>query len=133
MPTSSPFILAPASPGEVLDRLTILDLKLKACTNDADRASIQYGIDALSTAWTKAIHTDPKTHPNWTKLYAINAELWRIEDDVRAYEQAADFGPNFVACARSVYKTNDRRAAQKRLIDDDLGSKLTDIKFHDPK
>ena len=59
------------------------------------------------------------------ELTAINAALWQIEDDIRDCERAGDFGPRFIELARSVYKTNDRRAAVKRAINEALGSTLS--------
>ena len=132
MSDTVPAILAPVSPGDVLDRLTILELKLEACQTDEARQTVHFAIDALSSAWRDALGTEPKAHPAWTELHAINAELWRIEDEVRAFERTSNFGSKFVATARSVYQTNDRRAAQKQQIDEDLGSTLVDLKFHTP-
>jgi hypothetical protein len=65
------------------------------------------------------------------ELKAVNAELWRIEDDIRAQERANTFGEIFVALARSVYRTNDRRAAIKREINDLLRSKIVEEKSYE--
>ncbi len=132
MSNTVPTLLIPASPGDVLDRLTILELKLEACQTDDARQTIHFAIDALSSAWRDALGTEPKAHPAWIQLHAINAELWQIEDEIRAFERTGDFGSEFVATARSVYQINDRRAAQKQQIDEDLGSSLVDLKFHNP-
>ena len=127
---ATPIILAPTSPGEALDRLSILELKLAACQTDAARETVRFAMDALNAAWQAAIGTAPKAHPSWPDLLAINTDLWRIEDEVRAFEEARDFGPDFIAAARSVYLTNDKRAEQKRLVDEGFGSRLVDLKFH---
>ena len=125
-----PTILAPVSPGEVLDRLSILELKLAAAHTATARDTVRFAMDALNHAWTEAIGTSPKSHPAWLELHAINTALWRIEDEVRAFEKARDFGPAFIKAARSVYQTNDKRAAQKRRVDEGFGSRLMDLKFH---
>jgi len=65
------------------------------------------------------------------ELKAVNAELWRIEDDIRAQERADTFGEIFVALARSVYRTNDRRAAIKQEINDLLQSKIVEEKSYE--
>ena len=65
------------------------------------------------------------------ELKAVNAELWRIEDDIRAQERADTFGEIFVALARSVYRTNDRRAAIKQKINDLLQSKIVEEKSYE--
>ena len=124
-------ILAPTAPGEVLDRLTILELKAQACRTTEEKATIHLSINALTEAWRNTIGTQPQSHPNWKALYAVNAKLWDIEDRVRAFEKAQDFGPDFVEAARSVYQTNDQRARIKRAVNDALGSRLVDIKFHE--
>jgi hypothetical protein len=131
MPTTAQTILAPTSPGEVLDRLTILQLKAKACRTSEEKATIHLSIDALTDAWRNTMGTDPKAHTHWQALHAVNSKLWRIEDRVRAFEKAQDFGPDFVQAARSVYQTNDERARIKRAVNDELGSRLVDIKFHE--
>ena len=65
-------------------------------------------------------------------LKAVNLELWQLEDDIRDCERDGDFGPKFVELARSVYKTNDRRAALKREINTLLGSRLVEEKSYRP-
>lgn len=124
-------ILAPTAPGELLDRLTILELKAQACRTTEEKATIHLSINALTEAWRNTIGTQPQSHPNWEALHAVNAKLWDIEDRVRAFEKAQDFGPDFVEAARSVYQTNDQRARIKRAVNDALGSRLVDIKFHE--
>ena len=64
------------------------------------------------------------------ELKSINEPLWRIEDDIRSCERAGDFGPRFIELARSVYETNDRRAAIKRRINERLGSEIVEEKSY---
>ena len=64
------------------------------------------------------------------ELKSINESLWRIEDDIRSCEREGDFGPRFIELARSVYETNDRRAAVKRRINERLGSEIIEEKSY---
>lgn len=66
----------------------------------------------------------------WDALYAVNADLWVIEDDIRAFEAKADFGPGFIALARAVYVTNDERARLKKEINLLLGSQIVEEKSY---
>ena len=64
------------------------------------------------------------------ELKSINESLWRVEDEIRACERDGDFGPRFIELARSVYQTNDRRAAVKRRINERLGSEIVEEKSY---
>ena len=100
-------ILTPISPGELLDKLTILTIKLENIIPKSDE------ITALNAS-----------------LLAVNKELWDIEDDIRDCERAGDFGDEFIRLARAVYVTNDKRADLKKQINLALGSEIVEEKSY---
>lgn len=121
---------APASLGDVLDRLTILDLKVARLADGAARANAAREHALLLGTWRDAGLPDPAAVPEAAELAAVNGTLWEVEDRLRAREAAGDFGPEFVADARAVYRTNDRRAALKRAVNLRFGSALIEEKQH---
>jgi cyclic pyranopterin phosphate synthase len=115
--------------GDVLDRLTIL--AIKTARLPPERASnCASESDALRAAWSAAGLPAPEDVPEHAELAAVNAALWDVEDRLRAREAAGDFGAEFVADARSVYVTNDRRAALKRAVNQRFGSAYIEEKLH---
>lgn len=127
MPTR---LLAPAPVGDVLDRLSILDIKLARVAQPAARAQVARERQALLAAWAGAGLPEPESLPEFAELSAVNLALWEVEDRLRAAEAAGDFGPPFVDDARSVYRTNDRRAAIKRAVNARFDSELSEVKVH---
>ncbi len=123
-------ILAPAAVGDVLDRISILDIKLQKLTDPPARQAVQLERRFLASAWAEVELPTPESLPEYGELLAVNLELWEVEDRLRAAECAADFGPTFVADARSVYRTNDRRAAIKRAVNLRFDSTLVEVKVH---
>lgn len=116
--------------GEVIDKITILQIKSERIT-DADKlANVRTELDLLLAAWTRHIATTDALTALIADLKTVNRELWEIEDDIRDQERACDFGARFIELARAVYKTNDRRAALKRQINTLLGSKLVEEKSY---
>jgi Family of unknown function (DUF6165) len=125
-------ILVPTAPGELIDKLTILRLKVEKITDPAKLANIRHEQVALQQTADATLPPSVALNAMWQDLYQINAALWVIEDDIRACESRADFGPDFIALARAVYITNDQRAAVKKQINLHLGSALTEEKsYHD--
>lgn len=120
---------APAAVGDVLDRLTILAIKAARVTGPA-AANVAAERAALAEAWAAAGLPPVDTLEEAAGLAAVNLALWEVEDRLRAFEAAGDFGPAFVADARSVYRLNDRRAALKRAVNLRLGSELVEEKVH---
>jgi hypothetical protein len=118
------------SAGELVDKITILEIKLEAISDEAKRPNIGREYAALVEALDAAIAPSGELSQLRGALRAVNAELWRIEDEIRDQERAGAFGAEFVALARSVYRTNDRRAALKREINDLLGSRLVEEKSY---
>lgn len=123
-------ILVPTSPGELVDKLTILRLKEERISDPAKLANIRHERGALTAIADAHLPDAPELAALWDELYRINAELWVIEDDIRACDAAGDFGEGFVRLARAVYLTNDRRAAVKRRINLVLGSALVEEKSY---
>ena len=123
-------ILVPTSPGELIDKLTILRLKSERIGDTGKLANIRHETAALTARADRAIPRDARIDALWAELYGINATLWEIEDDIRACEAAQDFGPEFIRLARAVYVTNDRRAAVKKAINLALGSALVEEKSY---
>ena len=117
------------APGELVDKLTILDIKLARLTDAAQRRNVEIERGILSAACTTLNGIDAVSHLR-AELRAVNETLWSIEDDIRACERRSDFGPAFVALARAVYKTNDARAFLKRAINVALGSRLIEEKSY---
>lgn len=122
-------LLAPAAVGDVLDRITILEIK-RARVPAERRANVAAELVALTETWIGAGLPAAAAVPEYGELVAVNTALWEVEDRLRAAEANADFGPAFVADARAVYRTNDRRAALKRAVNERFGSQLQEEKHH---
>jgi hypothetical protein len=120
------------SPGEVLDRLTILEIKSERMTDAAKLANVRHELEELSAVVTKTIPVRDYIRALHVELKAINAKLWEIEDDIRDCERSGDFGEKFVGLARAVYVTNDERSRVKRRINEALGSDLIEEKSYKP-
>lgn len=118
------------SPGDVLDRLTILELKLAAMGQEPASVPVRVSSAGLHAAWRRAVGSEPSEAPEWDGLLRLNRTLWVLEDAVRDHESRLDFGSAFVASARAIYQTNDLRAQAKKEVDRRLGSSLGDVKLH---
>jgi len=118
---------APVSWGELVDKITILEIKAARIVDPAKLANVQRELQAL-VAVRDAQGKPPAMLA--AELRQVNEALWDIEDRIRECEQRGDFGPTFIELARSVYKTNDRRAALKRRINDAMGSELVEEKSY---
>ncbi len=123
-------VFVPVSPGELCDRLTILEQKVARIRDPERRAAAATLLADYVGAWRAAGLPDRSTLPEDEALREVNAALWDVEDDLRARERTADFGPAFVAAARSVYALNDRRAALKAALDRRLGAGGSEPKEH---
>jgi hypothetical protein len=120
------------SPGELIDRITILEIKAARIGDEAKRANIAVELEELTAACQEAVPVSASLTALIGELKEVNEALWDIEDDIRALEMAMDFGPAFIELARAVYKTNDRRSDFKRKINELLGSRLIDEKSYTP-
>jgi len=120
------------SPGELIDRITILEIKAARIGDEAKRANIGVELSELTAARQAAVPLSDRLTALTGELKEVNEALWDIEDEIRALEAAVEFGPAFIELARSGYKTNDRRSALKRKINELLGSRLIDEKSYTP-
>ena len=123
-------ILVPTSPGELIDKLTILRLKAEQIADPAKLANVRHEQRVLSAIAEAHLPRSDALAALWDELYRINGDLWVIEDDIRAFESRHDFGPGFIALARAVYVTNDERAAVKKRINVLLGSAIVEEKSY---
>ena len=123
-------IHVPVSPGEVLDKITILEIKSERIS-DADKlVNVKRELELLSAAWKKYVDVDDTVRAIHARLKAINEDLWEIEDDIRDKERAREFDQVFIDLARSVYVTNDRRADAKKELNLYLGSEMVEEKSY---
>ena len=118
------------SAGEFLDKITILEIKSERIQDPAKVENVKKELGLLREAWgaSPMSRTDVSTQVN--DLKEVNEALWEIEDKIRMKEAVQDFGDEFIQLARSVYQTNDRRAAIKREINGILGSDLVEEKSY---
>jgi hypothetical protein len=122
-------IEVPVSWGELVDKITILQIKSDRMTDEGKLANVRKELSLLSEKL--GAHAENPEVSRLTKdLYEVNAALWDIEDDIRDCENAGDFGDKFVQLARSVYITNDKRAELKREVNFALGSGLMEEKSY---
>jgi hypothetical protein len=121
-----------ASLGDVVDRLTILRITAARIAAEAARVNVRAEAAALEAAWAAAGLPAVEALEEWGPLLAVNEALWEVEDRLRDLERQGDFGADFIAAARSVYFTNDRRAALKRAINLRLGSTIIEEKSYQP-
>lgn len=118
------------APGEFLDRLTILEIKSERITDPAKLANVRRELDLMRATWD-ASPLAPRGIPGEVaELRRVNEALWDVEDRLRALEAERRFDAEFVELARSVYRTNDRRAAIKRALNVALGSELIEEKSY---
>ncbi len=122
------------SNGEIIDKYTILEIKLSEIKDAVKLKNIQHEYDVLTpnieTIYGGVSNTNQlkKLHNN---LLEINKKLWKIEDDIRECERAKDFGQTFIDLARAVYYTNDDRSAVKKEINVFTGSDLVEEKSYE--
>jgi hypothetical protein len=124
-------ISAPVSCGELIDKLTILEIKAERIADPDKLANVRDELRLLTELWEAdpASATDIGTER--AELKRINEALWEIEDEIRVKERQQSFDARFIELARSVYRTNDRRAAVKRAINLKLGSRLVEEKSYE--
>jgi hypothetical protein len=121
----------PVSWGELLDKITILEIKEERIADAGARANVRRELGLLRTIAAPALEERAAARLLAT-LRRINERLWDIEDDIRHKEAQNDFGPAFIGLARSVYKTNDQRAALKKELNTLLQSELVEEKSYAP-
>jgi tetratricopeptide (TPR) repeat protein len=121
-------ILIEIAPGELLDKITILQIKSERIRDPMKLRNVRHELTVLEAAQQQATAPSAELQQLTASLKEVNEALWQIEDEIRLCERDQDFGPRFIELARSVYRQNDRRAALKRRINDLLGSALKEEK-----
>jgi len=130
MPNREQAILAPVSIGELIDKITILEIKSERIADPGKLRNVTTELTGLRAITAKAGLDSPDMEPYMRELKSLNTALWEIEDEVRELEAKKDFGARFVTLARSVYQTNDKRAAVKHRINKAFGSAIVEEKSY---
>jgi hypothetical protein len=120
----------PVSPGELLDKITILRIKSARMRDASKLANVRTELEALERIWSASPYAAIDVASEVSALLAVNERLWTIEDDIRDKERAQSFDGEFVRLARAVYIENDERAAIKRRLNVKLGSSLIEEKSY---
>lgn len=123
-------IHVPVSPGEVLDKITILRIKAARMTDPIKLANVRRELELLQRTWDGSPYSRHDVARDEAALQAVNERLWDIEDRIRDKERAQAFDAEFIALARSVYVENDERAAIKKRINVALGSTIVEEKSY---
>lgn len=125
-------ILVPISPGELLDKITILRIKAARISDAGKRANVQLELRLLEGTWRDSGCAAADLSNDEHALQDVNERLWVIEDRIREKESAQAFDAEFIELARSVYVSNDERAAIKKRVNLRLGSRLVEEKSYQP-
>ncbi|MCA8996857.1 MAG: hypothetical protein KDA80_07725, partial [Planctomycetaceae bacterium] len=128
--TAAPPVLVEVAPGELIDKITILEIKSERIDDPSKLANVRHELQVLREQEDNLLRKSAQLSELKSSLRQINEDLWEIEDNIRDCEREQDFGDKFIQLARSVYRTNDRRAAVKREINLLLGSALVEEKSY---
>ena len=123
-------IHVPVSPGEVLDKITILEIKSERMEDPEKVANVRIELKLLQDTWAANITNDEVIEGLHAQLKEINEALWEIEDDIRDKERVKEFDERFIELARAVYFTNDRRSEVKKKLNLHLGSQIVEEKSY---
>jgi len=123
-------ILIPISPGELLDKITILQIKSERITDATKVANVKTELGMLEQVWSEAVSDDEQIRALKRELKSVNEALWEIEDDIRDEERNRRFGERFIELARAVYVTNDERANAKKKVNLHLNSSIVEEKSY---
>ena len=123
-------LLVPISPGELIDKITILEIKSQRMTDAAKLHNVRTELSLLTGTWNASAYSATDIGAEWAGLRDVNGQLWDIEDRIRDKEREARFDAEFIELARAVYVTNDQRAAIKKRINTRLGSLLVEEKSY---
>ena len=124
-------ILAEISAGELVDKITILEIKKAKISNKDKIANIEKELKSLNETFKKSIPDTSAISQHIDNLKSLNLKLWDIEDGKRLAEKNKDFGEKFIELARNVYKINDQRAKVKLQINESLGSNIKEVKSYE--
>jgi hypothetical protein len=125
-------VLVPVSPGELLDKITILRIKSARISDPAKHANVQLELQLLEHTWRASGCAAAAAATHERALQAVNEQLWDVEDRIRAKEAAQSFDAEFIELARAVYIANDERAAIKKRVNVELGSRIVEEKSYQP-
>ena len=125
-------ILVPISPGELLDKITILRIKCLRITDATKLANVRLELSRLERSWAASLPAGTDLHAEEEELARVNAALWDIEDQIRDHESEQRFDAGFIELARAVYLRNDERAAIKQRINLKLKSAIVEEKSYRP-
>tara|TARA_Y100000590_G_scaffold22898_1_gene26338 strand:+ start:4014 stop:4415 length:402 start_codon:yes stop_codon:yes gene_type:complete len=128
MTNKSKKILSEISAGELLDKISILEIKLEKIQNKDDLIEINKEYKALKDSEKMNINSTDKVNQLFSQIKEINLKLWNIEDQIRNCESKKDFSQTFIDLARDVYINNDKRSKIKSEINKTLGSNIREIK-----
>jgi len=123
-------ISVPVSPGELLDKITILRIKSSRMRDAGKLANVRIELRVLEETWSASAYAKADIAADVTALLLVNERLWVIEDNIRDKERAQEFDADFIRLARAVYFENDERAAIKRRINSKLGSAIVEEKSY---
>ena len=121
----------PISLGELLDKISILEIKNKKILNESKILNIKKELNGLNEVLDELNINLSESNSLYDKLYKINLTLWEIEDSIRVLEKNEDFGEKFIELARSVYKTNDQRFEVKNDINKLFNSEYVEEKSYE--
>jgi len=128
MTNKSTRVVSEISPGELLDKISILEIKLEKVKDKDRQKKIKNEYDILKKVQNSSIEMSDKIKDLYRSVSNVNIKLWDIEDKIRICEQNKDFGKNFIELARGVYFNNDKRAKLKNEINEILKSNIREIK-----
>ncbi len=123
-------IQIPCSAGELLDKLTILEIKSERILDEKKKANVDLELELLTQIREQFVPQTDEVEELYAELKSVNETLWDIEDDIRICEKKGDFSSRFVELARSVYVTNDKRADLKKQLNMFLNSTLVEEKSY---
>lgn len=124
------FIQVPLAPGELVDKITILEIKTERIEDPAKLSNVRRELEILRAVHEQHQVGTPETIRLGISLKKVNECLWDLEDQIRDYERNDDFEAGFIEVARKIYRTNDERAALKRAINLHLGSAIVEEKSY---
>ena len=125
-------VLVPIATGELIDKITILEIKAERIGDPARQQNITSELRMLAGVLDAHVARDVEIERLARELKKVNESLWEIEDEIRECERRRDFGPRFIELARSVYRKNDLRSQLKRKINDASGSQIIEEKSYKP-
>jgi tetratricopeptide (TPR) repeat protein len=129
-PTRREAVAVPCAIGELVDKITILEIKSDRIVDEGKLGNIRNELSLLTAIEAREGAGDPRLEDLKARLKAVNTELWEVEDDIRRRDRSGDFGSAFVALARAVYTLKDRRAALKREINLTFDSPIVEEKSY---